>query len=72
LELADSYRGEQATQVVVDRSSLSDLGVRFVFETDVMSRTSVVRHDPDKTADAIARACGELAGKEVTLTANVS
>ena len=71
-ELSHSYRVEHAAQVVVDRGSLSDLGVRFVFETDVMSRTSVIRHDPRKTADAIACACGELAGKEVNLSAEVS
>ncbi|MCZ6617117.1 MAG: YvcK family protein [Gammaproteobacteria bacterium] len=63
-ELASSYRVEHAAQVLVDADRLRDLGVRLVFETDVMSRTSVIRHDPQKTAEAIAYACGELAGQD--------
>lgn len=69
--LASSYRGEHAAQVLVDRDRLIDLGVRLVIETDVMSRTSVIRHDPQKTAEAIACACRELTG-DVKLLAEVS
>ncbi len=69
--LASSYRGEHAAQVLVDKDRLIDLGVRLVVETDVMSRTSVIRHDPQKTAEAITYACRELTG-DVKLAAEVS
>ncbi len=48
------YRAEKAHPVEVDVERLYQLGVKVVRCGDVMSTTSLVRHDPARTASALA------------------
>lgn len=52
-EMALKYEEEKARQVRIDIDDLYRLGVKVVKAGDVMSATSLVRHDPAKTAKAL-------------------
>jgi uncharacterized cofD-like protein len=51
--VAQRYEEEAATPVGVDLDALYDLGVKIVRTSDVMSTTSFVRHDPDRTGGVL-------------------
>ena len=59
-ELEDRYLAEQAHPVRIDAGPLHDLGVATVRRADVMSATSLVRHDPVRTARALMDLYAEL------------
>jgi uncharacterized cofD-like protein len=59
-ELALKYRAEEAYQVRLDVDNLYEMGVGVVKSRDVMSTTSLVRHDPARTARALLELFGEL------------
>lgn len=59
-ELALKYEEEKARQVRIDADGLSRLGVKLVKPGDVMSATSLVRHDPARTAEALLELFEEL------------
>jgi uncharacterized cofD-like protein len=63
-ELATRYQDEAAFQVVVDKDELSKLGVQRVCEADVMSSTSLVRHDPARTAQVLLDLFVEIARQD--------
>jgi uncharacterized cofD-like protein len=52
-ELAARYEAEDAQPVEVDRPALEALGVCCVAQAPVMSGTSLVRHDPERTGAAL-------------------
>lgn len=52
-ELLNSYEAENASQIEVDSPNLKALGVKIVRQASVMSASSVVRHDPMRTADVL-------------------
>ncbi len=52
-DLAGRYLTEQAHPVLIDVDRLHELGVRTVRRADIMSATSLVRHDPTRTARAL-------------------
>jgi uncharacterized cofD-like protein len=52
-ELLARYEAERAHRVAIDPEKLHRLGVEEVKTADVMSTTSVVRHDPARTARAL-------------------
>ena len=52
-ELAARYEAEDARPVEVDRPALEALGVCCVAQAPVMSGTSLVRHDPERTGAAL-------------------
>ncbi len=54
------YRAEEAHRVVVDEDSLARLGVRIIKSAAIMSTTSLVRHDPARTAAAMMELFSEL------------
>ncbi len=59
-ELALKYEEEKARQVGIDADGLYRLGVKLVKPGDVMSATSLVRHDPARTAEALLELFEEL------------
>jgi uncharacterized cofD-like protein len=59
-ELALKYEEEKARQVRIDADGLYRLGVKLVKAGDVMSATSLVRHDPARTAEALLELFEEL------------
>lgn len=58
--LAARYEAEAAHPVVFDEEALRELGVRHILRAPVMSATSLVRHDPERTADALAQLFEQL------------
>jgi uncharacterized cofD-like protein len=52
--LAERYEAEDAQPVEVDGEALLDLGVRHVARAEIMSGSSLVRHDPERTGAALA------------------
>jgi len=59
-ELLARYASEGSAPVAVDVEALRGLGVKTVRLADIMSRTSLVRHDPARTAEALVTLFGEL------------
>jgi uncharacterized cofD-like protein len=59
-DLLARYAAEGATPVAVDVEALRGLGVKTVRLADIMSRTSLVRHDPARTAAALMDLIREL------------
>lgn len=59
-EMALKYEEEKARQVRVDIDDLYRMGVKLVKAGDVMSATSLVRHDPVRTAKALLELFDEL------------
>lgn len=59
-ELANRYRTERSHPVRIDVDNLHGLGVRAVRRADMMSATSLVRHDPARTAKALMELYAEL------------
>ncbi len=59
-ELAWKYEAEEAYRVRLDAGNLYSMGVKVVKQADVMSTTSLVRHDPPRTAKALVELFGEL------------
>lgn len=59
-EMALKYEEEKARQVRLDTDELYRLGVKLVKPGDVMSATSLVRHDPTRTAQALRALFAEL------------
>jgi uncharacterized cofD-like protein len=59
-ELAEKYQTEQSYPVAVDVEELYRIGVKVVKRGDVMSKTSLVRHDPARTARALLELFEEL------------
>ena len=59
-ELARKYKEEEAAQVQLDVGALYKLGVKVVKFGDVMSATSLVRHDPTRTAKVLVELFEEL------------
>lgn len=59
-EMALRYREEQARQVKIDTDEIYRLGVKLVKSGDVMSATSLVRHDPARTSMALLGLFEEL------------
>jgi len=62
--LARKYRREEANQVRVDEHKLYELGVRLVKYGDVMSASSIVRHDSKRTAKVLFALFDELRKKK--------
>lgn len=62
-EMAVKYEEEKARQVRVDIDDLYRMGVKLVKAGDVMSATSLVRHDPARTAGALLGLFGDLPPK---------
>jgi hypothetical protein len=61
-ELIARYAAEEAHPVELDRARLVAAGVGRVHEADLLSDTSLVRHDPARTAAALAELFEALAG----------
>jgi uncharacterized cofD-like protein len=59
-ELVLKYEEEKARQVRIDSDGLYRQGVKLVKPGDVMSATSLVRHDPARTAEALLELFEEL------------
>ena len=59
-ELALKYEVEKAHQVRLDIDRLYEMGVKIVKIGNIMSATSLVRHDPDRTAKALVQLFEEL------------
>ena len=59
-ELARKYKEEAAPQVKLDVEALNNLGVKVVKFGDVMSATSLVRHDPTRTVKVLIELFEEL------------
>ena len=59
-ELARRYAAEEAHPIEIDAPALRALGVELVHEADLLSETPLVRHDPARTADALARVFARL------------
>ena len=64
-ELALKYEEEKARQVRVDVEQLYRMGVKLVKRGSVMSATSLVRHDPGRTAEALLELFEELGQQNV-------
>jgi uncharacterized cofD-like protein len=60
-ELLARYAAEGSVPVDVDVEPLRGLGVKTVCLADIMSRTSLVRHDPARTAEALMALFRQLA-----------
>ncbi|MGH0032334.1 MAG: gluconeogenesis factor YvcK family protein [Myxococcota bacterium] len=60
--LTARYEAEAAHPVELDEDELARLGVRHVVRAPVMSGTSLVRHDPERTAEALEALFERLAG----------
>ena len=69
-ELALKYEEEKARQVRIDTDDLYRLGVKLVRPGDVMSATSLVRHDPARTAKALLALFEELENSAAILAQN--
>ncbi|MCH7825617.1 MAG: YvcK family protein [Acidobacteria bacterium] len=65
--LLDKYEAENASRVVVDVDQLRDLGVTTIRFANIMSTTSFVRHDPERTAQALMQLFEELSGRHEML-----
>ena len=61
-ELALKYEAEKAHQVRLDIDRLYEMGVKIVKIGNIMSATSLVRHDPGRTAQALVGLFEELTG----------
>ena len=61
VELAARYAAEEAHPIELDLPAVRALGVRVVQEADLLSDSSLVRHDPARTAEALARVFARLA-----------
>jgi uncharacterized cofD-like protein len=59
-DLARRYAAEEAHPVEVDLAALRALGAMLIHEADLLSDTLLVRHDPARTADALARLFSRL------------
>ena len=59
-ELARKYKEEEAPQVKLDVEALYNLGVKVVKFGDVISATSLVRHDLTRTAKVLIELFEEL------------
>jgi len=59
-EMVVKYEEEKARQVRVDIDAIYHLGVKLVKPGNVMSATSLVRHDPAKTAETLLDVFNEL------------
>ncbi len=59
-ELGRKYKEEEAAQVKLDLDVLYNLGVKVVKFGDVMSATSLVRHDPARMAKVLIELFEEL------------
>ena len=59
-DLLARYAAERSRPVAVDAEAIGALGVKTVREADVMSKTSLARHDPARTAAALADLFREL------------
>ncbi len=59
-EMALKYEEEKARQVRIDIDDLYRMGVKLIKAGDVMSATSLVRHDPAKTAKVLLQVFDEL------------
>jgi uncharacterized cofD-like protein len=59
--LAARYAQEAAFPVEIDLAALREQGVACVEASDLLSDTSLVRHDPQRTAEALARLFSRLA-----------
>lgn len=59
-DLAVRYRAEEKHRVIVDEEELGRLGVRLIRSAPLMSTTSLVRHDPARTAAALLALFDEL------------
>jgi hypothetical protein len=59
-ELVRRYAAEEAHPIELDLPALRAQGVRVVHEADLLSDTALVRHDPARTADALARVFARL------------
>jgi hypothetical protein len=53
-DLLARYEAERSRPVAVDADAIRALGVKAVREADVVSRTSLARHDPARTAAALS------------------
>jgi uncharacterized cofD-like protein len=65
-DVALKYEGEVAHRVPVDGPALSELGVGTVVYADIMSSSSLVRHDPRRTAAALMDLFVRLAPSQVS------
>ncbi len=59
-EMVLKYEEEKARQVRIDNDDLYRMGIKLVKTGDVMSATSLVRHDPARTAMALLAMFEEL------------
>ena len=59
-EMALKYEEEKARQVRIDIDDLYRMGVKLIKAGEVMSATSLVRHDPAKTAAALLSVFNDL------------
>lgn len=59
-ELLRSYRREGSKRVKVDPDALKLAGVHLIWVADIASETSLVRHDPARTAEALKDVMREL------------
>lgn len=60
-ELCRRYAAEEAYPVEIDAAALRAQGVALLHEDDLLSDTSLVRHDPARTAAALERVFARLA-----------
>lgn len=58
--LTARYEAEDAQPVEIDLAALNELGVRHVARAAIMSGTSLVRHDPERTGAALDALFGDL------------
>ena len=61
--LTERYETEDARPVELDLEALAELGVERVEEAPLMSGTSLVRHDPLRTGEALERLFAALEGE---------
>ncbi len=62
-DLLARYEAERSRPVTVDADAIRALGVKAVREADVVSKTSLARHDPSRTAAALADLIASLGTK---------
>ncbi|HEX5068253.1 MAG TPA: gluconeogenesis factor YvcK family protein [Myxococcota bacterium] len=60
-DLVERYAAEEAHPIELDLPAVRALGVRVVQEADLLSDSSLVRHDPARTAEALERVFARLA-----------
>jgi uncharacterized cofD-like protein len=63
-DLVAKYQGEAAYPVILDIEETKKLGVRTLRTVDVMSSTSLIRHDPERTAKVLVDLFSELEHQE--------